>query len=239
MRDVHFVTGVKGGSGKTLFSRVLCDYFRHRAKVPLLIVDADADNSDISDVYQAAPASVSDLVVSRCLLAEQDGWVALFDDLEAYPDRTVVINAGAQNLRSLERAADEGFVTGFPEVNSRCTTWWLVTSTVATVELLADFWNIVGRHGGPPGPVHVVRNFGAGNRRNFAFYEETMREKVLAAGGVEVDLPELRESVVETIEAQDAEISLARTLFKAGNRHVLDHWRRRIHGTLAEVLGGG
>jgi CobQ/CobB/MinD/ParA nucleotide binding domain len=47
---LHIIDGEKGGVGKSFFARALCHYFTSK-KIPILIVDADTTNPDVSKVY--------------------------------------------------------------------------------------------------------------------------------------------------------------------------------------------
>jgi hypothetical protein len=47
---LHVIDGEKGGVGKSFFARALCHYFASK-KIPILIVDADTTNPDVSKVY--------------------------------------------------------------------------------------------------------------------------------------------------------------------------------------------
>ena len=236
--DCHFVTGVVGGSGKTFFSRVLIEYLRARrtAKVPLLVVEGDAQNSDIYDVYHSKVDE--GLVVSACRLLVEDGWMKLFDDLEKYADRVAVINAGAQNMESIVLAADMGFVEGFGELGRRCVTWWLITSTPTTTELLVDFLDVMKRVGGLPGPVNVVLNSGSGHRGDFGFYIKKARDRVRETGGVEVPMRTLHKKIVEEFENHDRDLHEVVRHLKAGRRFPFQKWRNRMFASLAENLGG-
>ena len=237
MMDCHFVTGVVGGSGKTFFARVLIDYFRHRRqqKVPLLVVEGDGQNSDIYDVYHSKVDEA--LVVSECKLLVEEGWMALFDDLEEHADRLVIINAGAQNMESIKLAADQGFVEGFSQLGRRCVTWWLITANPTTTELLVEFFDVMEGAGGLPGPVNAILNAGSGNRDDYSFYIQYARDRVRDTGGVEVSMPTLHKDIVKEFENHDRELHEAPRHLKAGGRFPFQKWRNRMVASVAEALG--
>ncbi|MFB2833565.1 hypothetical protein [Floridanema evergladense] len=49
---IHLIDGEKGGVGKSLFARVLIQYFLDK-KYPFLAVDADRSNPDVSRIYES------------------------------------------------------------------------------------------------------------------------------------------------------------------------------------------
>ncbi|WP_178381626.1 mobilization protein [[Phormidium ambiguum] IAM M-71] len=49
---IHLIDGEKGGVGKSLFARVLIQYFMDK-KYPFLAVDADRSNPDVSRIYES------------------------------------------------------------------------------------------------------------------------------------------------------------------------------------------
>ena len=237
MLDVHFVTGVVGGSGKTMFSRALIDYLLYRKKIRLIVVEGDGQNSDIFDVYEKA--NNKEVILKRCKLFAEIGWVTLFNDLEDNAGVTTVINAGAQNLDSIQFAADEGFLKGFYDLDRRCVTWWLITSTPTTTELLANFLDAAEAAGELPGPVHVVRNAGAGNRTDFEFFDEEMRSRVRAIGGKEVEMPTLTTEIVHKIESGDIELNALSAKLQAGDRIRFNAWRNRVYRSIEKALDDG
>ena len=249
MMDVHFVTGVKGGAGKTMFSRALIDFLRSQKKVPLSVIEADRANSDIYDVHVPQDRQTEDgseyqaedgLVVNMFRLGDSDGsdgWVAMVDHLFSRPTYTAVINAGAQNIEAIELAATVGFLGAFrTKLKRRCITWWLVTEHPATVDLLADYMAIVKKSEAQMGPIHVVLNHGSGDLGDFSFYIENVQKEVLAGGGREVVLPTLDPFVVRIIEGQNVELSVVPRKLTVGRRIVYDNWRNRVFRSLAEVI---
>ena len=252
--DCHFITGVVGGVGKTMFARVLIDYIRQRQRQLVLVVEGDSQNSDIFDAYKLktddadtddgvtesrwTPATDDGVTLSKCKLSTDDGWVALFDDLDELSQTIAVVNAGAQNMDSIEFAVQAGFVRGFEKFNRRCVTWWLITTTPTTVELLANFLAVMERAGGLPGPLHVVLNAGSGDRCDFDFYHEKMQKKILAAGGREVELPTLHKAIVKIIETLDLELHMVPAQLKAGHRIMYETWRNHVYNAVGEVVDG-
>jgi hypothetical protein len=51
MAKIHLIDGEKGGVGKSLFCRVLIEYFQQQ-KLPFLLVDADRTNPDVGLIYE-------------------------------------------------------------------------------------------------------------------------------------------------------------------------------------------
>lgn len=129
---IHFVGGEKGGVGKSVFARLLCQWFvDHSAKFAAL--DADAAQGALLSSYggscQAVDLSVfesADQIMDRALGASRD----------------VVVDLPAHSHRELVRWLRESDVVAFAEDMGVRLVFWLVTdgsvASIATLETIAS-----------------------------------------------------------------------------------------------------
>ena len=97
MARVFFVTGSKGGVGKSVGAIALLDYFEMRNR-KVSLVETDTANPDVGKAYQQNVKSFS--LVN---LDENEGWLDLLDTVEASKDEEVVVNTAARNNEGVNR----------------------------------------------------------------------------------------------------------------------------------------
>ena len=103
MARVFFVTGSKGGVGKSVGAIALLDYFEMRNR-QVSLVETDTANPDVGKAYQKSVKSFS--LVN---LDENEGWLDLLDIVDASKDDEVVavVADGGGDGAALEAEAVE------------------------------------------------------------------------------------------------------------------------------------
>lgn len=85
---IHLIDGEKGGVGKSLFARVLIQYFMDK-KYPFLAVDADRSNPDVSRIYES--------VCREALFSEDEKKFYEADKIFEWAfDNSIIVNLPAQ-----------------------------------------------------------------------------------------------------------------------------------------------
>jgi cellulose biosynthesis protein BcsQ len=75
MKNLTYVGGSKGGTGKSLFCMALVDYFRKtRPGEEILLIETDSSNPDVGRLYANSPGVVIDGLL---LNEEEKGWTAM------------------------------------------------------------------------------------------------------------------------------------------------------------------
>ena len=159
MTGIHLVVGTKDGSGKTLFSVALVDYFRDLGR-PVIVIETDTTQPDVDDVY--ARRQSERLVIRSYSLASATGWHELVEFVSRYRSGyEVVINTGRRNQAEIETGVREGCVAALV-AGGQFVSWWLMTSDYETLESLRWYVQTMPVH-----MTHVVLNAGADDDRVF------------------------------------------------------------------------
>ncbi len=192
MSHIHFVGGEKGGVGKSVVARVLCQYFVDRS-APFAAIDADASHATLLRSYAEYTQPIdlevfasADEIVNRALGAERD----------------VVVDLPAQSARALQRWVESADVIRFArEAGIQLTLWHVsdgsfdsIRDLARAVETWADSLAYV-----------VVRNHG--RSRDFSLLDESAaRREVEQLGGRVIDLPELDAATMVRIDRTGASL---------------------------------
>ena len=97
MKNLTYVGGSKGGTGKSLLCMALVDYF-HRVFPgdEILLIETDSSNPDVGRLYEN-----TDRVSIRGVMLDEEekGWVAMADCIDDTSAKHIVINSmAASNL---------------------------------------------------------------------------------------------------------------------------------------------
>ncbi|MGA3124310.1 MAG: mobilization protein [Polyangiaceae bacterium] len=177
MSHIHFVGGEKGGVGKSLVARLLCQWFIDRS-APFAAIDADVSHATLRRAYgsYAQPADLDDFASADEII-----------DRAFAADRAVVVDLPAQSKRALDRWLASADVLRFArEAGIRLTLWHVSDGTVDSVN---DLERTLERYGDALAYI-AVRNHGRG--KDFTLFDESdARRRLLERGGRVIDLPEL------------------------------------------------
>jgi hypothetical protein len=209
--QIHFVGGEKGGVGKSVVARLLCQYFVDRSE-PFAAIDADASHATLLRSYGEYTQPVdlevfssADEIVNRALGAE----------------RSVVVDLPAQSGRALQRWSESADVVRFArEAGIRLTLWHVsdgsfdsIRDLERTIENWADAFTYV-----------AVRNHG--RSRDFSLFDESdARRELERIGGRVVDLPELDAATMARIDRTG--VSFWAAANNAGGDHPLPPLQRQ------------
>ncbi|OLP17418.1 hypothetical protein BST81_16635 [Leptolyngbya sp. 'hensonii'] len=189
-----FVTGDKGGVGKSCFARFLLDVYRTR-NIPCRAFDSDTANPDLYRYYKNLPPGVervdftnrgqSDFLID--ILPAQKDMILVDLPARAQADLTTFI----REVRLTEQAKRFGFRVTFCSVISKER-----TSVVVLQELVEMCGNSVD--------YVVVKNLCHGESNQFHRYNESEVHKHMAKlGGVEINMKELFYTSWDAIADQD------------------------------------
>lgn len=190
MSHIHFVGGEKGGVGKSVVARLLCQYFVDRTE-PLAALDADPSHATLSRSYGEYTQPVdlevfasADEIVNRALGAE----------------RSVVVDLPAQSGRALQRWIESADVVRFAREAAIRMTLWHVTD--GSFDSVRDLDRTIAEWGDAFGYV-AVRNHG--RSRDFSLFDESdARRRLEGLGGRIIDLPELDATAMGRVDRAGA-----------------------------------
>lgn len=196
MSSINFIGGEKGGVGKSVFSRVLAQYFIDKGQ-PFTGFDTDRSHTSFTRFYAdyAAPVIVDkyeglDTIVSVFEEAPGEG--------EQLP--SVIVDLAAQTAAPLARWIQDSDLLGlFGEMGVSINLWHLADPGRDSVDLLD---RLVDTYGAGPNYI-VVKNFGRGS--DFSQMEESeAMKKALALGGRVISLAQLHEASMRKIDRHNA-----------------------------------
>lgn len=211
---IFLSNGDKGGVGKTIVSCAYIDYRMNQEGFnpnKIVVLDADPRNADVFRMYDGYLPHVE-----RISLAAKEDWMKFVDRIQSEQDMDydyiISLPAGIGAIMSQEGAKFGDYV-GL--LGHDITMFW-------TIDRMPDSVNLLKRAmfdiGSKVKQIILVKNqfFGAAN--SFTRWDNSyLRQFFLLRGGIEANLPELHEWVIdEVIGNQLDEEDVKKLLFKQG-----------------------
>jgi len=220
---IVFVSGSKGGVGKSITTMAVLDYFI-AANRYVKLVEADISNPDVWNSYGQAVES------EAVNLDQVDGWINLVNTCDAEPQQTVVVNTPARNNDAVI-AHGSILMDSLEELLRPLVTLWVINRQRDSLELLEAYLESM-----PASVVHVVRNGYFGDERKFELFEHSPMKRVIEAqGGMSLYLPDLADRVTDSLYSTRITIDEAAKHLKLGDRAVLQSWRNAVRVMLGNA----
>jgi hypothetical protein len=224
---IHFIGGEKGGVGKSVFARVLAQWFIDRT-VPFAAIDADLSHGALQRYYADYTQSIdlgsvenADQIMDRALGSE----------------RRVLVDLPAQSARSLLGWMQEADVVAFSRDMGVGLSLWQVTdggfASLSEIERAQSQLKGSVKH-------YVVKNHG--RTKDFSQWEESNAKRLLEElGGKAIDLPELEAGAMYKVDRFGASFWAA--IHQSDGEHALKPlerqrvklWLERAHAEIARV----
>ena len=175
-KDLVYVGGSKGGTGKSMVCMALVDYFRKTfPKDTILLFETDSSNPDVGRLYRETKG-----VTLRGLILNEDdsGWMALVDAIDETKANHILINSMAASNLGIQTQGtllDQNILDGNLEVNFKV--FWVMNRNKDSVTLLRDFLSNM-----KSATVYPVLNLYFGKEEEFSFYRanEDLHEEIAA-----------------------------------------------------------
>jgi len=217
---IVFVTGSKGGVGKSITAMAVIDYLTTQQRF-LKLLESDTTNPDVWKSYGRSVES------EGADLDEVDGWIHLVNTCDAHPFKTVVVNTPARNNMGV-RSHGGILIDSLKELGRPLITLWVINRQRDSLELLKEYMELM-----PIGVTHVVRNGYFGEARKFELYENSpIRTAIEEQQGKSLYLPDLADRVTDELYSRRITLAEASQQLKIGDRTELQRWRT----TVAEML---
>ncbi len=183
---VHFVGGEKGGVGKSVCARLICQFCIDR-KLPFAGIDADTSHGALLRYYSEASQPVdleklesADQIMDRALGAE----------------RHVVVDLPAQSARMLRRWLDSGDVLAFARAMNVKLCFWHVSDggfdSIHELDAILEAF---------PGALDFILVKNEGRSTDFSQFDESeVCQKLAARGGRSIQLPALHAATMYKID---------------------------------------
>lgn len=222
-QPIVFVSGSKGGVGKSITTMAVLDYLiaEHRY---LRLVESDTTNPD---VWKSYGRSVESDVVD---LDQVDGWIQLVNLCDANPFKVVVVNTPARNNDAV-REHGGILADALKELGRQLITLWVINRQRDSLELLSGYLELM-----PAGVTHVVRNGYFGDESKYELYERSsLPETIQQQGGKSLFLPDLADRVTDELYSRRITLNEAAQQLRLGDRVELQRWRASVREMLTQA----
>ena len=173
-KDLVYVGGSKGGTGKSMVCMALVDYFRKTfPKDTILLFETDSSNPDVGRLYRETKG----VTLRGLVLNEEDsGWMTLVDAIDETKANHIVINSMAASNLGIQTQGtllDQNILDGNLAVNFKV--FWVMNRNKDSVTLLRDFLSNM-----KSATVYPVLNLYFGKEEEFSFYRanEDLHEEI-------------------------------------------------------------
>ena len=230
-----YVTGGKGGIGKSTFTLALVDYMAQQGKV--LLIDADPVNADSSAAYKDdKEANVSTL---RAKVRAEDssgqidasGLIETLNLADSGQAETTIVDAPAGDS-TLLISAGSIITEACKQVGIESVFVWLVDSTDRTpVNALHGAWDAIK----DADKIIIVKNYRKGT--NFEFFDNSKTVAGIneSANVQTIDVPKIASRLEEHMRIDRMTWHEIATQTPLGNRVEGERMRRAMHATLKEA----
>ena len=213
MRSLYFVTGGKGGVGKSILSMLLVDFLTQYLKKKIILIESDTSNPDVGKTF----VNNDDVEVIFLSLDNADGWIELVNYCET-KDRDIVINFAARSGEAIKKFAGT-LIGSLEELNRSLDSFFVINRQRDSIELLKKYMDAV------PGELHVVRNTFYGAPEKFELFNNSKTKIEAEKRGATIDCPDLADRVADDLYSNRFSIAKAVIEMPLGNRAELKRWR--------------
>jgi hypothetical protein len=231
MKNLIYVGGSKGGTGKSMVCMALVNYLRTIfPRDEILLVETDSSNPDVGRLYRRTNGVIS----CGLLLNEDDsGWMQLVDDIAKTPARHVVINSMAASNLGIQRHGsllDSNILNGRLDV--KFNVFWALNRNKDSVVLLRDFLQWM-----KSATIYPVLNLYFGKDEEFLFYRaaDDIQQMILERGGRSLTFPSLNDLIADKLYTDEINLEELPTYLGLGMRTGLERWLSAIQETLDQA----
>jgi hypothetical protein len=230
MKNLVYVGGSKGGTGKSMVCMALVDYFRKSfPRDEILLIETDSSNPDVGRLYRRTQGVIS----SGLLLNEDSGWMQVISDIDETRARHVIINSMAasnQEIRNHGTLLDQNILRGRLDV--KFNVFWVMNRNKDSVVLLRDFL-----HWMKSATVYPVLNLYFGKEDEFYFYRasQDIQEAILERGGRAIVFPNLNDMIADRLYTDEINLEELPSHLKLGMRTGLERWLSQVKQSFDEA----
>ena len=186
--SVYIFHGDRGGTGKTTTAATFTEYLVARNE-PVFVLDADTRNNELYSMFKCGSVP-SDIVYLR----DTEGWANLGNLLSTRDEPNVVLSLPANIGEEVTYQSDfiRDILTG---LDRSLVVFWTLNRSPQSVGLLIPVLDALGS---TAKAMVAVRNLYFGDTDRFVRWNTSnTRKKFLANTGLEIDLPELLDSIMD------------------------------------------
>lgn len=231
MKNLVYVGGSKGGTGKSLFCMALADYFRKTFPGDeILLIDTDSSNPDVGRLYRGMKGVSTDGLL---LDDEEKGWVAMIDTISETSAKHIIVNSmAAANLGVQAQGSllDQNILDGRLQV--KFNVFWVCNRNKDSTTLLRDFLGYI-----KSAVVYPVLNLYFGKEDEFSFYHSSrdIHEMIAERGGRHLTFPNLNDLIADKLYTEEICLEKLPSHLKLGMRTSLERWLGIVKRTFDEI----
>ena len=230
-----YVTGGKGGIGKSTFTLALVDYMAQQGKV--LLIDTDPVNADSSAAYKEGKDTNVRAIRAKVRAEDTSGQVdasGLIETLNIADNEeaiTIIVDAPAGDS-TLLISAGKIITEACKQVGMESIFVWLVDSTDRTpVNALHGAWESIK----DANKILIVKNYRKGTNFDFFDNSKTIANINEAKNVQTIDLPKIASRLEEHMRIDRMTWKEIATDTPIGNRVEGQRMRKAMHDTLKEI----
>lgn len=230
-----YVTGGKGGIGKSTFTLALVDYMAQQGKV--LLIDTDPVNADSSAAYKEGKDTNVRAIRAKVRAEDTSGQVdasGLIETLNTADNDeaiTIIVDAPAGDS-TLLISAGKIITEACKQVGMESIFVWLVDSTDRTpVNALHGAWESIK----DANKILIVKNYRKGTNFDFFDNSKTIANINEAKNVQTIDLPKIASRLEEHMRIDRMTWKEIATDTPIGNRVEGQRMRKAMHDTLKEI----
>jgi len=223
------VTGDKGGTGKSVFARILLDIYHHR-NIKYIAYECDQSNPQLYRHYHQLGTGVQTLKLNQ-----RGGADPLQDNLKQFSPRVSLVDLPAGAAEYFEKLSKDiflfentqrlGYRITMVSVLSR------VKDSLEQLKRLVDFCQDRVDY-------VIVKNLYWGDEEKFTrYHNSSIRQTLLELGAVELALPELFDDIFDVIDANDLTFreALEDEIFTLSNQSRIFGWINACENEFAKA----
>lgn len=232
-KRIIWVTGGKGGTGKSTFARGLLDILR-AAGLDVVAFDGDPDNSQLFRFYKN-----SDVSVTRIGIKKRNGVDDIISEMEDVGTPLILVDVPAGGGNILTGLEDEvGFLSALAEVGYQLTVVTVLSRIKDSVNQLKLAMDITDSYS----VAHIaVKNLYYGRAEQFRFLDRSnTKQRLLDNGGVVIEMRDLFDDTYERLD--EADLSFRQALMPDSEVPTPDgrkvkQWLRHFEAQVVETGG--
>lgn len=230
-KNLIYVGGSKGGTGKSMVCMALVDYLRKMfPQDEVLLFETDSSNPDVGRLYKKK----NRIQAKGLLLTEEDfGWMKLIDEIDGTDAKHVIINSMAASNLGIEKQGnllDRNILEGRLDV--KFSVFWVMNRNKDSILLLRDFLACM-----QSAVVYPVLNLYFGREEEFSFYRtsEDIHEAVNERGGRSITFPNLNDMIADKLYTDEISLEELPSHLKLGMRTGLERWLAMVQESFDPV----
>ncbi len=222
MARIHFISGEKGGVGKSFTARALAQYFID-GKRPFFAYDSDQSHATLTRFYAEYATAVS--------VDDTESLDQILVQAEQQSELNIVVDLAAQTAKQIDAWFAESDLPSFlQEINAQAYFWHVMDDGADSARLLDK---LLTQYRDSKMQFVVVKNHGRGN--DFSFFETSaIAKNARALGAIFIDVPRLSAGLTQKIDFYNFSFWAAANNTKAMSAIERQRAKKWLHKCFAE-----